>query len=64
MRKLLIRGIMFICLLGILFYMNLYFFRCLIPKLWVVTLIGSVIILIKFPYEKFFKYKNKINEEE
>ena len=63
MRTLLIRVIYFVIMLGCMFYTVQYLFRSLLPVAWVIALIGCVIILIKFPYEKFFNLKNKENEE-
>lgn len=63
MRTLLIRVIYFVIMLACMFYTVQYLFRSLLPVVWVVALIGCVVILIKFPYEKFFNIKNKENEE-
>jgi hypothetical protein len=57
MRRNLVRIILFIILLIFLFIINMTVFRSSFPLLWFVTFIGSVIGLIYFPYNKFFKIK-------
>lgn len=39
---------------------NMYVFRSEFPMLWLVTLLASVVVLILFPYSKFFKTKNQM----
>lgn len=63
MRKLLIRIIYFVIMLGCMFYTVQYLFRSLLPVVWVIALIGCVIILIKFPYEKYFNIKKEEDEK-
>lgn len=46
----------FFFLIG-LYYLNMFAFRSEFPAITVITFIGSVIGLIFFPYNKFFKIK-------
>lgn len=44
-----------ILLLIAIIVLNMWVFRSDTPMLWLVTFIGSVIFLIKFPYNKLIK---------
>lgn len=57
MRELSTKIIIFIILLVLLIIINQFAFRSEFPLLWFITFIGSVIGLIYFPYNKFFKNK-------
>lgn len=59
MRKLIIKVIAFLIMLVVLFYINLMVFRSDYPYLWFITLVGSVIGLILFPYNKYFNTNSK-----
>jgi hypothetical protein len=52
--------IMFLILFGIILgKINQCAFRSEIPSLTIITLIGSVVVLIYFPYNKFFNNKKQ-----
>jgi len=57
MIKLIIKGLVFLVLLVLLFFANMYVFRSEFPYLWFVSLFLSIIGLILFPYESYFKLK-------
>lgn len=61
MRKTAFKALVFVLILIALAVVNMYAFRSDFPKLWFITLIGSVIGLLLFPYEKFFKNNKKQN---
>jgi positive regulator of sigma E activity len=52
--------VMFLTLFGIILgKINQLVFRSEIPSLTIITLIGSVVVLIYFPYNKFFNNKKQ-----
>jgi hypothetical protein len=57
MRKLLIKLVLFLVMLVIMFIGNIMVFRSEFPMLVFGTLIMSLVVLILFPYEKFFNLK-------
>jgi hypothetical protein len=57
MKLLILKVIAFLFLLIGLYYANMYAFRSDFPAITVITFIGSVILLVFFPYNKFFKIK-------
>lgn len=60
MRKTAFKILLFTLILLSVFLVNMIAFRSDLPKLWFVTLIGSVIGFIFFPYNQFFNNnKNK-----
>ena len=54
-RNFTLKVLMFIALLVLLVFCIMVLFRSELPDLWFLGLIVSVIILIIFPYKKFFK---------
>ena len=54
MRKIAIRALAFIILLVLLIYGVMVLFRSELPYLWIVGLLVAILILIAFPYNKFF----------
>nr|DAN71665.1 MAG TPA: protein of unknown function (DUF4969) [Caudoviricetes sp.] len=54
MRKIAIRALVFIILLVLLTYGVMVLFRSELPYLWIVGLLVAILILIAFPYNKFF----------
>ena len=54
MRKIAIRALAFIILLVLLTYGVMVLFRSELPYLWIVGLLVAILILIVFPYNKFF----------
>nr|DAE86553.1 MAG TPA: hypothetical protein [Caudoviricetes sp.] len=54
-RNFTLKVLMFIALIVLLFFCIMVLFRSELPYLWFLGLIVSVIILIIFPYKKFFK---------
>lgn len=59
MKNILLKIILFVLLLGGLFYLNLYVFRSDYPLVWLISLPITVCLLIIFPYNKYFKIKNQ-----
>lgn len=60
MQKTVFKIFLFTLILISVIILNMIAFRSDLPKLWFITLIGSVIVLIFFPYNKFFNNnKNK-----
>jgi len=57
MRKTVLRLLIFALLVIILLVINLQVFRSEIPSFTIITLLGSVIGLLYFPYKTFFKTK-------
>jgi hypothetical protein len=57
MRKLIIKSVLFLLMLVIMFIGNIMVFRSEFPMLVFATLIMSLVVLILFPYEKFFNLK-------
>lgn len=57
MRKTVFKALVFILLIIAIAVINLYIFRSEIPIFTVITLLGSVIGLIYFPYKTFFNIK-------
>lgn len=57
MRKLIIKSVLFLLMLVIMFIGNIMVFRSEFPMLVFGTLIMSLVMLILFPYEKFFNLK-------
>ena len=58
MRKTVFRALVFVLMIIVMIILNMYVFRSSLPIFWFLTLIGSVLILIIFPYNKFFKQTN------
>ena len=54
MRKIAIRALVFIILLVLLAFGVMVLFRSEFPYLWIVGLLVAILILIAFPYNKFF----------
>nr|DAN54224.1 MAG TPA: hypothetical protein [Caudoviricetes sp.] len=54
MRKIAIRSLAFIILLVLLTFGVMVLFRSEFPYLWIVGLLIAILILIVFPYNKFF----------
>ena len=54
MRKIAIRALAFIILLVLLAFGVMALFRSELPYLWIVGLLVAILILIAFPYNKFF----------
>ena len=54
MRKITIRALAFIILLVLLTFGVMVLFRSEFPYLWIVGLLVAILILIAFPYNKFF----------
>lgn len=59
MKILFLKIILFMITLIVIFIINMVAFRSDYPLSWFITFIGSVILMIYFPYIKFFKIKNK-----
>lgn len=57
MRVLILKIIAFLLMLILMYYGNIFAFRSEFPVITVATFIGSVVIIIFFPYNKFFKIK-------
>lgn len=57
MKKQVIKSLLFGCFLVSLAYLNMVVFRSEFPMLWLVTLLASVVLLILFPYSKYFQTK-------
>jgi len=57
MKGLLFRIILFVLLLVAIVVVNAFVFRSELPMLWFLTLLGSVILLLFFPYKRFFNNK-------
>ena len=54
MRKIALRALAFIIMLVLLVYGIMVLFRSEFPYLWFVGLLVAILILIVFPYNKFF----------
>lgn len=59
MKSVFFKGIAFFVIIIALFAINMIVFRSDYPMFWFVTLLGSVVTLIIFPYKKFFNLKNQ-----
>lgn len=59
MKQLVVRVLLFIVFVCWIAWINLMIFRTEFPYLAFITIIGSVILFIYFPYNKFFKSINK-----
>lgn len=59
MKNLILKTIGFLILIVFLFYANLFVFRSEMPSLVFITIIGSVVLFIIFPYNKYFKQNEK-----
>lgn len=57
MRILILKIMGFLFFLIGLYYVNMFAFRSEFPTITVATFIGSVVAIIFFPYNKFFKIK-------
>jgi hypothetical protein len=57
MKNTILKTIVFIVFVVTLGKINQWAFRSEIPSLAIVTLMGSVIVLVYFPYVKFFNNK-------
>jgi hypothetical protein len=57
MNRILLNLVFFLMTLALLFEINIMAFRSEIPSLLFLTLPISIIILITFPYKKFFNLK-------
>jgi hypothetical protein len=57
MRKTVFKAFVFTIIIIAIVIVNMYVFRSELPILWLITLIGSVIGLIFFPYKTFFNNK-------
>nr|DAF03220.1 MAG TPA: hypothetical protein [Caudoviricetes sp.] len=57
MRKLILKIILFILIIVFLIITIMYLFRSDTPYLWFIGLIVSIVFIIFFPFEKFFKSK-------
>jgi len=57
MRKIILKSILFLVMLVIMFIGNIMVFRSEFPMLVFGTLIMCLVVLILFPYEKFFNLK-------
>jgi len=63
MRRIIIRIMIFILIIICQIKVNQWAFRSEYPWLAIVTLIGSVIILLYFPYKMFFNNKKQNKNE-
>ena len=54
MRKIAIQALVFIILLVLLTFGVMVLFRSELPYLWIIGLLVAILILIAFPYNKFF----------
>lgn len=61
MQKQSLKILMFIVILAVIYFANIAAFRSDWPLIVFATLIGSVVILILFPYKKFFNINNTKN---
>lgn len=59
MKNQIVRVLLFIIFVCWIAWINLMVFRTDFPSLAFITIIGSVILFIYFPYNKFFKLNNK-----
>lgn len=57
MKILIVKIIVFAILLSILLFFNILVFRSEFPYLWFASLTMSILILVFFPYNKFFNNK-------
>lgn len=57
MKSNILKIIIFILIIIAIIILNMYIFRSDVPMLWFITLIGSVVAFLYFPYNKFFKIK-------
>lgn len=57
MKSNILKIIIFILIIIAIIILNMYVFRSDVPMLWFITLIGSVVAFLYFPYNKFFKIK-------
>jgi len=57
MRKTVFRALVYLLMIALILVVNLYVFRSDFPKLAIITILGSVIGLIYFPYKTFFNIK-------
>lgn len=57
MRKTVFRALVYLIMIITLVVINMYVFRSDFPKFTIITLLGSVIGLIYFPYKTFFNIK-------
>jgi hypothetical protein len=57
MRKTVFRALVYLIIIIILIVINMYVFRSDFPKFTIITLLGSVIGLLYFPYKTFFNIK-------
>jgi hypothetical protein len=56
MRKLFLKILLFVILIALLVISIMLLFRSDMPYLWLIGLVLVIIILIVFPYEKYFKF--------
>ena len=52
-----IRSLLFALIIIAMGIVNMIVFRSEFPMLWLVTLLASIVVLILFPYSKFFQIK-------
>lgn len=52
-----IRSLLFALMIIAMGIINMIVFRSESPMLWLLTLLASIVVLILFPYSKFFQIK-------
>lgn len=54
MKKTVFKALGFVLMIVAMVIINMVVFRSDFPMLWMITALGSVVILIAFPYKKYF----------